>query len=124
MHSLSNPLCTLTEILLCHKLAEYVWAVDWKWRFTTTMSPEPRRKPRPKPAPYVRTKVKAGTSKDAPATSVKSVVTKKYETLTLHDWLMVFSYIDAHPDMPQSDIVEHFKTQRDGALVFTQSTLS
>ena len=42
----------------------------------------------------------------------------------LQDWLIVFSFIDNHPDMPQSEVVEHFKTQHEGALVFTQSTLS
>jgi hypothetical protein len=36
----------------------------------------------------------------------------------------VFAYIDAHPDLPQERVVRHFKTQPQGALEFTQATLS
>lgn len=33
-------------------------------------------------------------------------------------------WIEDHPDKTQADVVEHFKTCTDRALVFTQSTLS
>ncbi|KAF8433097.1 hypothetical protein L210DRAFT_960474 [Boletus edulis BED1] len=46
------------------------------------------------------------------------------QNLTLSDWLMVFAYVDAHPSIPQKDIVKHFGTLKTGALNFTQSTLS
>jgi hypothetical protein len=82
-----------------------------------TVMPEPKRKPRPQPAPYNRQKEKQG-KKDAPATSAKA----KHDNLTLHDWMTVFAFIDAH--MPQAQVVTHFKTRQDSALVFDQSTLS
>lgn len=44
--------------------------------------------------------------------------------MTLHDWMTVFAYIDDHPLLGQADIVEHFKTKKENALEFTQSTLS
>ena len=82
------------------------------------------RKARPKPTPYHR-KPREKARADAPATSAKSIETKKCrENLTLHDWLTVFTFIDSHPDTPQERVVEHFKTRREGALEFTQSTLS
>ena len=37
--------------------------------------------------------------------------------------MTVFTFIDNHLDMVQGDIVEHFKTRPEGALIFTQSTL-
>ncbi|KAG1760900.1 hypothetical protein EDD22DRAFT_780500, partial [Suillus occidentalis] len=47
-----------------------------------------------------------------------------HKNLTLNHWLMVFAYIDEHPDLPQDCIVQHFKTQKEGVLEFTQATLS
>jgi len=44
--------------------------------------------------------------------------------LTLNDWLTVFAFIDKHPDLSQDRVVEHFHTQQEGALRFTQATLS
>ena len=44
--------------------------------------------------------------------------------LTLNDWLTVFAFIDKHPDLSQDWVVEHFHTQQEGALRFTQATLS
>jgi hypothetical protein len=58
-----------------------------------------------------------------PATSTKLVNTKR-DNLTLQDWLTVYSFIDDHPDLSQSAVVAHFKSRAEGALVFTQSTLS
>ncbi|KAG8215526.1 hypothetical protein J3R82DRAFT_9178, partial [Butyriboletus roseoflavus] len=44
--------------------------------------------------------------------------------LTLHDWLTVFAFMDTHLDTSQGAVVKHFKSCHDGALIFTQSTLS
>jgi hypothetical protein len=38
--------------------------------------------------------------------------------------MTVFSFVDKHPVMSQSEIVEHFKTLATGALIFDQGTLS
>jgi hypothetical protein len=85
---------------------------------------EKKRKPREKPQPYTR-KPQAKVDKNAPTTSAKSTNLKEgRENLTLHDWLTVFNFIDAHPDLPQADIVQHFKTCKKGALLFSQSALS
>ncbi|KIO03903.1 hypothetical protein M404DRAFT_94526, partial [Pisolithus tinctorius Marx 270] len=80
-------------------------------------------KPHPKLAPYAH-KPGQKSSKDAPATSAKQQNTGTQENLTLHDWMMVFAYIDEHPNSSQEDVVKHFATLQTGALVFTQSTLS
>ena len=85
---------------------------------------EPTCKIRPKPAPYQCQKPRKKAPKDAPATSAKPMQSNKRENLTLHDWMTVFTFIDNHLDMAQGDIVEHFKTRPEGALIFTQSTLS
>ncbi|KAJ7763933.1 hypothetical protein B0H14DRAFT_2307236, partial [Mycena olivaceomarginata] len=44
--------------------------------------------------------------------------------LTTGDWLTVYEYKDKHPLADQPDIMKHFATRREGALLFTQSTLS
>jgi hypothetical protein len=82
-----------------------------------------KRQPRPKPAPYKR-KPKMPHQKDGPATSAKISDTSGRKNLPLNDWLMVFAYIDEHPDLPQDRVVQHFKTQKEGVLEFTQATLS
>ncbi|KAG6328322.1 hypothetical protein ID866_10767, partial [Astraeus odoratus] len=38
--------------------------------------------------------------------------------------MTIYSYVDSHLDIPQSDIVQYFSTLKTGALIFTQSTLS
>jgi hypothetical protein len=88
------------------------------------MPAEPTRRPR-KLAPYARKPGPKGKqTKDSPATSAKTVATETHENLTLHDWMTVFAFIDAHPALGQTAVVEHFKSKAVGALVFTQSTLS
>jgi hypothetical protein len=42
----------------------------------------------------------------------------------LHDWMTVFAFVDQHPRMTQGDIVKHFASKSDGALIFMQCTLS
>ncbi|KAG8217064.1 hypothetical protein J3R82DRAFT_5063, partial [Butyriboletus roseoflavus] len=46
------------------------------------------------------------------------------KNLTLADWLTVLAYVNAHPSVPQKDIVKHFSTLKTGALLFSQLTLS
>ncbi|KAG1865845.1 hypothetical protein DFJ58DRAFT_838488 [Suillus subalutaceus] len=82
-----------------------------------------KRQSHPKPAPYKR-KPKTPHQKDGPATSTKHSDTSERKNLTLNDWLMVFAYINEHPDLPQDRIVQHFKTRKEGVLEFTQATLS
>ncbi|KAG2110645.1 uncharacterized protein F5147DRAFT_574491, partial [Suillus discolor] len=50
--------------------------------------------------------------------------TGRCKNLTFHDWLMVFAYINTHPDLPQDRVVQHSKTHEGGPLEFTQATLS
>src|SRR3954454_8729296 len=86
------------------------------------MPTELKRKTREKPAPY-KPRQKPMVHRDGPATSA---ITKKRarDNLTLHDWMTVLAFVDAHPNLGQADIVNHFKTRRDGILTFIQSTLS
>jgi len=49
---------------------------------------------------------------------------KQCDNLTLQDWLIVFAFIDAHPTLSQEQVVDHFSSLENGALKFTQSTLS
>lgn len=81
-----------------------------------------KRKPRDKPTPYACKHT--AVDKDAPATSVKSLQKDGWENLTLHDWLTVFRFIDDHPSLVQANIVSHFKTRKEGALLFSQLALS
>ena len=84
------------------------------------------RKVRKKPAPYLREKKPSTPKKDLPKTSasVKSTIAQHRENLTLADWLTVFKFIDDHPGIKQMQVVRHFKSRKEGALIFTQSTLS
>jgi hypothetical protein len=85
--------------------------------------PVPTQKPREKPKRYQR-KPKVPVLKDAPKTSAR-MVKEKHKNLTLHDWMMVFAFIDQHPGMTQGDdIMKHFASKSDGALSFNQCTLS
>ena len=90
--------------------------------------PEVKRKPRLSHAPYKPRKPNGATDNPGNAkSSAKHLPAPEGEqrsNLTLHDWLMVFAFIDTHPDMSQDAIVEHFKGHHNGALIFTQSTLS
>jgi hypothetical protein len=85
-------------------------------------------KPREKPGPYAQkpkdTLEKTQTSKDAPKTLAKPVASSHRENLTLADWLTVFNFMDTHPLLSQSQVVDYFGSNKDGALVFQQCTLS
>ena len=85
-------------------------------------APEKTRKIREKAKPYTRKPRK--NAKDAPKTSAMQSEKAGRENLTLSDWLTVLNFLDDHPSMSQGDIVSYFKTKADGALHFTQSSLS
>ncbi|KAG6824088.1 hypothetical protein H0H87_009471 [Tephrocybe sp. NHM501043] len=79
------------------------------------MPSPPCRKSRAKPPPYAR-QPKAPTQKNAPKTSAKPTVSKKRDNLMLHDWMTVFAYIDAHTSMSQTQIRDHFASNKDTLL--------
>jgi hypothetical protein len=70
------------------------------------MPPEPTQKTCKEPKPYQQ-KPKVPVRKDVPATSAK-IIKKGCENLTLHDWMMVFTFIDQHPGMTQGDVGKLF----------------
>lgn len=89
------------------------------------MSLNLKRKSRDKPTAYNRpAKQRKIITKDTPRTSALLPTCSSRQNLTLSDWMMVYSFIDSHPNVTQAEIVEHFKSLKSGALVFTQSTLS
>ena len=57
-------------------------------------------------------------------TSAKPAQWTTRQNLTLSDWLTVLKYIDEHPGISQGNIINHFRTGIDGALLFSQSVLS
>jgi len=86
---------------------------------------EHRWKPRPKPKPYDHQARKPKDSGSTPKSSAKPPQsTHAHKNLTLHDWLMVVDYHDKHKPISQQDIVAHFAKRPEGALIFTQSSLS
>ncbi|KAF8868040.1 hypothetical protein CPB84DRAFT_1639718, partial [Gymnopilus junonius] len=87
------------------------------------MPKELTRKPCEKPPPYNRPP-KQKVNKDIPKTSAKPKKQPGQELLTLSDWLTVFAFIDKYPHLSQGEVVKHFKEKVDGALEFTQSSLS
>ena len=95
---------------------------------TTSMASIPKHQPRPKPAPYSRKPTESEpTSGPGPVKTSAKLLTatqNKCHNLTLHDWLTVFAYVDSHPDTPQVQVVEFFRTRPQGALEFTQASLS
>jgi Tc5 transposase DNA-binding domain len=84
---------------------------------------ESKRKVRGPLKPYER-KPRVKAAKDAPRTAAKTQKDDLRENLTLHDWLVVFRYMDDHPKESQSNVVAYFRSLRDGSLHFDQSTLS
>jgi hypothetical protein len=88
------------------------------------MSVNLKRKPRDKPAVYNRPAKRQKITKDTPRTSAHSPKCTSHQNLTLSDWITVYSFVDSHPTVSQTEIIEHFKSLKSGALNFTQSTLS
>ena len=67
----------------------------------------------------------SGPSKETPKTSTQPIKTPKRENLTLFDWMTVYTYVDTLPQpINQGDVVKYFATRPQGALLFSQSTLS
>jgi len=56
--------------------------------------------------------------------TLAKIIKKGHENLTLHDWIMVFAFIDQHPRKTQGDVAKHFVLKSDGTLIFMQCTLS
>ncbi len=67
---------------------------------------ERKQKPRNEHAPYKPRKPKTGANKNGPKSSAQPQK-KQRSNLTLYDWMMVFAYIDEHPDTSQDKIVKH-----------------
>ena len=66
-----------------------------------------------------------GPSKETPKTSAHPINKAKRENLTLHDWMTVYSYVDSLPrPINQGRVVRYFATRPQGALLFSQATLS
>ncbi|KIK76168.1 hypothetical protein PAXRUDRAFT_170719, partial [Paxillus rubicundulus Ve08.2h10] len=61
---------------------------------------------------------------DGRTTSAQLPQQTSHQNLTLTDWLLIYAYIDSHPDVSQAGIVEHFQTRHKVVLIFNQSTLS
>ena len=69
--------------------------------------------------PIQRPKQVPGPSKETPIEKTKR------ENLTLLDWMTVYAYVDTLPQpIHQGRVVRYFATRPEGALLFTQSTLS
>src|SRR5258706_9375431 len=66
----------------------------------------------------------AHPSNETPKISARPIQ-KTRENLTLFDWMTVYTYVDTLPQpINQGEVVKHFATRPEHALLFTQSTLS
>jgi hypothetical protein len=66
-----------------------------------------------------------GPSKGIPKTSAQPIEKPRRENLTLSDWMTVYAYVDTLPQLiNQGGVVKYFATRPEGALVFSQPTLS
>jgi len=66
-----------------------------------------------------------GPSTDTLKTSTQLIKKVKQENLTLWDWLTVYTYVDTLPQpVNQGEVVKYFATRPQGALLFSQPTLS
>ena len=63
-------------------------------------------------------------SVDAPKTSATKPPKHAHSNLTLSDWLTVVEYYDNNQPLSQQDTIEYFAKWPEGALHFTQGTLS
>ena len=64
-------------------------------------------------------------SKDTLKTSTQLIKKAKQENLTLWDWLTVYAYVNTLPQpINQGEVVQYFATRPQGALLFSQPTLS
>ncbi|KAF8294173.1 hypothetical protein DL93DRAFT_2195656 [Clavulina sp. PMI_390] len=89
-----------------------------------------RKAPKEPHKPYQRTKKPGPKPKNQPKSSAKPSAQQQdsHEHLTLYDWITVRDWYDAervkNPSLTQGDVVKHFATRKEGAILFTQSSLS
>ncbi|KIK77587.1 hypothetical protein PAXRUDRAFT_166397 [Paxillus rubicundulus Ve08.2h10] len=81
-----------------------------------------KRKPQDVPTVKGTKPAKQQKTKDTPRTSGQMPMIQ--QNLTLADWMHVYSFVDAHPSVTQTQIVQHFNSLKTNALLFDQSTLS
>ena len=63
--------------------------------------------------------------KEKPKSFAQPIELATWINLTLFDWMMVYAYVDTlTKPINQQDVVNYFGTRPEGALKFTQSTLS
>ena len=66
-----------------------------------------------------------GPLKETPKSSAIPIEKTARKNLTLFDWMMVYAYINTLPQpINQGEVIRHFATRQEGALLFSQSTLS
>ena len=66
-----------------------------------------------------------GALKERPKSFAQPIELATRINLTLFDWMMVYAYVDTlTKPINQQDMVNYFATRPEGALKFTQSTLS
>ena len=88
---------------------------EWKWKHQK----EPIQGSKQGP------KHSAGPLKVVPKSSARPVEQTAWKNHILHDWMTVYVYVDTFPTpINQRKVVQYFATRPEGALVFTQSTLS
>ena len=84
-----------------------------------------KRQKQPVQRPKDNQKQLPGPSKETPKTSAQLVEKPKRENLTLFDWMTVYRYVDTLPQpIKQGQVIRYFATRPEGALVFSQPTLS
>jgi hypothetical protein len=85
------------------------------------------RKPGDKPAAYSQpAKQWQKNAEDTLRTSAHfPECSTSYQNLTIHSltgWQSIHLSTHSDPDMPQAEVVQHFKSLKSGALIFNQST--
>ena len=124
-------------VFLASAKSSLIWKIDYpgggvdkekKSVFTTilAMAPSPTkktRKPRIVKAYACKPGPKGRNSKNRPATSAQPLKKSK-PRLTNNDWLEVYQWVDDHPHKTQAEVVNHFKSRPEGALLFDQGSLS
>ncbi|KAJ3779959.1 hypothetical protein GGU10DRAFT_248935, partial [Lentinula aff. detonsa] len=76
-----------------------------------------------KPAPY-ENRAPRRPKQDLPKTSVVTPQSSKRQNLTLYDKVQILDFIDKNLGIAQHRICEHFANRPQGALIFTQATVS
>jgi hypothetical protein len=84
-----------------------------------------KRQKQPVRAPKDGPEKLPGPSKGTPKTSAQPIEKARRENLTLFDWKTVYAYVDTLPQpINQRQVVRYFATRPEGALLFSQPTLS